>query len=289
MPPEENVSGARNPRPATGGDSAEVRETLLPVKRERAGLLWRLLPQSFRARTSAHLDREELEALNKAFRSYRARAPERRRMVELSLLAALRATGSLPQIAAGFLGVAGLLLFLLHLLSIPAMDPLTRLTLFIPVLLGAMAPISLLLLPGYRLRALFGAALSPEAAITVGLAFLGLLWTLYFVAMDHASFGRRPAGVSLFVLCWGALTAPLVEEVLFREVVPIQVGSEPYLAGHLVGAGLFSLAHVPADWGQFGLYAVAGLFLSAVRIHTGGLLYPVIIHCAVNLVHQLLL
>ena len=193
-----------------------------------------------------------------------------------------------PMVLSLLLGVLGTVLIGFHVARIPGMDALTRVSIFVPLLLGCLAPLSLYLVPRLRLGSLLRFSLTTEAAIAVFLCFLGLVWMLYFIGEGQAAFGRRPGGITFLVLCLGAITAPLLEEAFFRELIPSMFGRPPHIAGHGAAAVLFALAHVPSTSGMFGEYVVAGLFLATARIYSGGIVYPFLIHAAANLIHQTL-
>ena len=289
MPPEDPTPGNKRSPNSSGRDPTEHRERSSTVKRERAGLLWRLLSPAVRRRAASLLEYSELVELNNAYLSYRSRDRAMRLRIELSLRSALRPTHSVwPTIAALLLGVLGCALFGLHVARIPGMDAVTRLSVFIPLLIGTLAPLALYLVPKYRLNELFGAFLTSEAIAAVFLCFLGIIWMLFFIGEGQQSFGRRPGGLTLIVLCLGAVTAPLLEEVFFRELIPSLFGPPPHVVGHAVGAALFALAHLPSGIALFGQYLVAGLFLATSRVYSGGILYPFLIHATANLIHQTL-
>lgn len=251
--------------------------------------MWRLLPKAFRARVSRQLELRELEALNDSFVTYRKGDRAHRQRVELAVLRATRSVhSSIPVLVSAVGGLLAVLLLAYHIVSIPNMGAATRLTVFVPLLLGVLSPLSLHLLGAVRSRELFRWQLSAESAAVVFACFMGLLWTLYFIGESGIGMGRRPTGLTLLALTLGAISAPLLEEVFFRELIPTMFGRHPHYLGHLVGSVLFALAHVPSDFVMLLEYVLAGLFLSVARSQSGGLLYPFMIHSAANATHQLL-
>ncbi len=255
------------------------------VKREQAGLLWRLLDSRTRRTVSAHLSLDELESLNDAYQDYRKHSPELRRRIENKTRLAAR-TGA-PQFPAllcllGFciLG-AGMVL---QLVTDPGMSINLRIQIFSPLFLGAVSPLALYFLPAYRIRFLFRFPKElPEVLYAVA-CFIGLLWTLTFIGRLDRSAVYHPSGWTLFFLCLGAASAPLLEEVLFRELLPSMIARPPHFFGHALSAALFSISHLPGDLETASLYVMSALFLSVLRIQTEGLLFPFLAHAAANVV-----
>ncbi|PKL29947.1 MAG: CPBP family intramembrane metalloprotease domain-containing protein, partial [Spirochaetae bacterium HGW-Spirochaetae-10] len=85
------------------------------------------------------------------------------------------------------------------------------------------------------------------------------------------------------ILSLGALLAPLLEEIFFRELLPGSVGRSPHFAGHLGSAVLFAVLHLPVDGWQFLYYLMAAATLSLLRILSGNLLWPIAVHSAANI------
>lgn len=266
----------------------------LPPDAERAALLWTLLGPDGRRRIAPYLSRAELEALNRALASYRARSREerRKRELELHMMIAGRAP-RWPMLLTISGAVAFGALFLLHMLLVPRVSMTLRLELFNVFFLAAVAPLTLYLLRPYRLRQLFHWRVGADSIAATFFVFLGLLWALFFVGLEQRSsyVVFRPDVFSLLILCVGALGAPLLEETLFRELIPGILGRAPHYAGHALSATLFALAHLPGgvvSWEVFVWNLTAGLLLSALRIHSDRLLYPLIAHSGANLATVLL-
>ena len=268
---------------------AEDRPSRVCVKREEAGLLWFLFPKAGRRKIAPELNEDELTALNRHFSSYKRRARAERLQVEKQLQKDIAsASPLLPATLFGVFLTTFLLLFVGHFFRSPGMGLVTRIYLFLPFLMGVFSPLTLYFLSGLRRRILFQTEISFQTATFTLFAFLGLLWLLFFIGAEEGIFGGRPGdGFALFILCAGAATAPLMEEIFFRELIPDMFGRPPHYAGHLISAALFAVAHVPSGADMFFLYTLSGLFLSVVRLESGGLLYPLMVHIAANLVHQL--
>ncbi len=253
----------------------------------RSGLLWALLGKPGRRRVAAMLDRVELERLAAAVREY-PRAAEQSRGAAVSdlrsLLGERRARWPLA-VSAAFAVLFGIL-FPVHVLWKPGFPMDLRILLFQPLFLAIFAPLSLYLLSPIRLRSLFAAGPRFSTALMTLLVFLFLLWALAFIGVEQRKGG---AVASLDVLATiifvvGAVAAPLLEEVLFRELFPGLFGRLLYV-GHLFSAALFAVAHLslgPWSVNMFLWYLFAGLALSALRIYSEGLLAPFVAHALAN-------
>ena len=295
--PEPDVPGSsRTKKTASSGRPSSESENLLRrpgVKPEQAGLLWRILNKETRRNVARHLDSGELEDLNRNYNSYKKLRPEDRKFIEDTLRReTARSLSPFPFMLFGFMSLCFIALFFLHVQKYPALSIMSSAVIFTPLFLGVFAPLSLYLLPQYRLRILFRPALSPESLVVSFVSFLGLLFCLVFIGLENRALSPvkgawTPAGFSFFIYCLGAITAPLLEEVFFREVIPSLFGAPPHYVGHMVGATLFALAHIPGSTSMFLYYLVAALFLAVVRQQTGGLLYPLLVHSLANLTNLL--
>jgi len=257
-----------------------------PVKREQSGLLWRLLPSKARRRIAAHLSLEDIEKLNAAFDAYKKRSLAERRKIEEALRSDSRRTASAwPALLSAILTAIGTSFWIFYPERVP--DAI-RTALFTPVMLGALAPISLYLIPGYRLRILFRWPGRIESyAIFAGVT-LALIWLVSLIGMEEIAGIVRQNRVTLIVLALGAGSAPLLEEVLFRELIPSLVGDSPHLVGHTISVLVFAAAHLPSSPYMFFLYVLAGALLSVLRIQSTGLFLPLLAHCSANVIVVLL-
>ena len=249
----------------------------------RAALLWKLIGPTGRTRVAAELEPAEIEAANHAFEiHYRTRPAAERRAIEQSLRRYLGDKhGPVPMLISLVLGIlaAGLIVF--QMIEVPAMSLHTRSALFTPLLLTVLAPLTLYLLPPYRLFLLFRPALSFRAAGTAVLTYVALLWTLYFRDVQQGSHLQLD-WLSQTILLIGAFGAPLLEELIFRELIPTFFGRPPHYFGHFVGMTAFALAHFPLSPGMFALYFIAAFALAEVRIQSDGLLYGTLAHALAN-------
>ncbi len=252
-------------------------------------MLWHLLGKTARRRIAQDLTLDEIRALNESFRAYRATPPAERRRIEMETrrLAEVR-HGGLPAVFFTIGMLAFAVLFLLHLELAPNVGLLVRYQVFTPLFFGAVSPLACYLIPAYRLRNLFNIEIDPQSAAITFLALLGLIWTLVFIGLAETGPRFTATGLTLLILCAGAATAPLLEEIGFREVLPGMVGRPPHYPGHLLSGLGFAAAHVPSSLEMFALYLIAALFLSTVRLQTEGLLFPVLVHGLANVTILLL-
>lgn len=92
--------------------------------------------------------------------------------------------------------------------------------------------------------------------------------------------------IRLLVVVLAVLTAPLVEEVVYRGVVYSSVERLwGKVAGVLVVTGIFALVHVPQYWGSVAAITaivLLSLVLTMLRAWTGSLLPCVVMHLVYN-------
>ena len=259
------------------------------VKRYGVGLLWILLPKKGRHRLASELDLEELTRLNRSFSGYRKLESGRRRQIELELSRMIRPAGRYLPLA--LFGVGGLIMtavLTLHLLYQPGQSALLRLHIFLPLMMGVLAPLSLYFLSGIRQRLIFRPVFSFQIGGFALLTYLGLIWLLFFIGELEALPSVRTDHLTQLALCLGAISAPLMEEVVFRELVPEMMGGSHRLPGHFFAGIFFAVAHLPANGEMLVLYLIAAWLLGLLRLLSEGLFYPLLIHSAANLTHQLL-
>lgn len=93
-------------------------------------------------------------------------------------------------------------------------------------------------------------------------------------------------GARYLIAALAVLTAPLVEEFIYRGVLYAALQRLLGVAGGvLVVLGLFTLIHVPQYWPNIGVIAAVGLLsvsLTIIRAYTGRLLPCVLIHLVFN-------
>lgn len=254
------------------------------INKMAAGLSWILLDKNFRRKVAAFLGQEHLKTLNEEYNNYRKAGSDVKRVINRKVLKDLRVShGGLPvQLFLISIVIVGAV-FLLHRLAVPSFPDYLRLRLFTPMILGAMSFLTFYMVPPYRLYPLFRPNLDRTEILAVPVAFVGLLWTLTYIQFESdMSRIYHPRGMELLILMTGAIWAPLLEEILFREAIPSMFGSSDKLIGHIPSMIFFSLAHLPSTWDEALLYFIAGAFLSMLRYLTGGLFYPLIIHGAAN-------
>ncbi|MBL8021979.1 MAG: CPBP family intramembrane metalloprotease [Leptospirales bacterium] len=251
------------------------------VKREQSALLWRLLPAKVRREIARYLRLQELQDLNTAFDSYKKKNQTDRRRIEEALRRDIsRERRGLPALLSILLLVSGTVLWVIYPTRLPEH---TRLVLFAPLLLGALSPLALYFLPPHRIRALFHLPDRPESFLVFVGATLALIWLVSLIGMEDFSGVIHQDRLTLFILVLGAGLAPLLEEVLFRELLPGLAGKSPHFIGHCASVLLFALAHFPSSGTMLAYYILSGGFLSLLRIQTGGLLLPLAAHSIANI------
>jgi membrane protease YdiL (CAAX protease family) len=249
--------------------------------RERAGLLFHLLDRKARKSSLERLSPDERRKLLEGYRSYQKRSRAERASVEMSVLRSLRRPAWPLNLFVGALILFAALLAA-HFSLFPDFSNRARINLFTPLLIGAFGPLFAHTLPGYRLRLLFRLPADPTEWIAGFVTLIALLWTLAYIRIEGVSSPLRAAPLTMSIFLIGAITAPLLEEIFFREMIPASFGSAPHLAGHLLSAVLFGIAHLPAGETMGLFYFVAALLLSTLRISSGGLLLPVLVHAIAN-------
>ncbi len=267
----------------SGAKSGKNNPTPQDIPRARAGLLYRLLGPTGRRNIADWLTPEEMEAADEAFSEfYEARSKPERLAVDRSLRRVLSDRhGSLPLLLTLGLGIVAALLIVLHMIQVPQMSVTNRSTLLTPLFLAVIAPLTLYLLPPYKLYLLFRPVFTFRATGTAVVAFIVLIWTLYFLDVEQGSHLRLD-WFSQSLLLAGAFGAPLLEEVIFRELVPSFFGRSPHYFGHFVAMLAFAILHFPISAGMFALYFIAAFALAEVRIQSDGLLYGSLAHACAN-------
>jgi membrane protease YdiL (CAAX protease family) len=256
----------------------------LDTESRAAGLLWYLLPPSFRRKVSRELSLTEIEKLNQSYTDYRKSSRPSRIRTEQFLRNNMSPRFPAFLFIYGFgLLIITILLLIVHSLLNYNYNINTRIILFTPLFLGIMAPVLMAALPAYRIRMLFRFTIDPAQLPMLFLAFMGTVWMIAFIRISEKPAFYTPLdSFSLGVLFLGAISAPLLEETFFRELLPGMFGRSPYWIGHLLSAILFSAGHLPSGWEMAFYYILSGLFLSMARIFSGRLIYPVMIHSAAN-------
>jgi len=252
------------------------------VNRERAGLLWLILGAGGRRAVQRELTTRELEDLNRAALDYRQLTGALAESIQRDLRRILSARPS-PYLAILTLTLLILtgVVFGYHSVYF-AMSPLTRWTLFTPWVFASLAPVALYFLPAYRLPVLFRWQLDATGLITTFTMTIALVWTLAFIGLEEKGLTMKLTGIQFFILATGAMAAPVLEEILFRELLPGMMGRAPHLVGHMVSALVFTALHLPSSMLMAWLYFMAAAFLALIRIQSEGLLYPVLAHAFAN-------
>ncbi|MCR9143388.1 MAG: CPBP family intramembrane metalloprotease [bacterium] len=260
------------------------------IQRGRAGLLYKLIGPAGRQKAAEWLEPEELDAAHKAFaENYESRPKAERLAVDRSLRRYLSDKhGPLPMLLSLGFGIVAAALIVMHMIQVPQMSIATRSTLLTPLFLAVIAPLALYLLRPYQLHLLFRPVLSFRATGTAVLAFIVLLWTLYFLDREQGSHLRLD-WFSQSLLIAGAFGAPLLEEIIFRELVPSFFGRAPHYFGHFIAMTAFAILHFPITAGMFALYFIAAFVLAEVRIQSDGLLYGTLAHALANITILLML
>lgn len=253
----------------------------LKNNRARAALLFRLLPAETRNGILPHLDSEEKTALNRGFAEYKKKNKSERMQIEYSLLHSIRPL----QAPLWFFSVFMILftvLLLIHSALKPGISFSNRADLFSPLFLGAFAPLSAYFIPAFRFRYLFRMEFSFEKFTLVFVTFFILIWLIIYIRLEEKDFAVHKDALTFLILGLAALSAPFLEEIFFREMLPSLFGRPPYYAGHFISALLFGAAHFPLSPYMAVLYFLSALFLSALRLNTDSLLMPWIAHACAN-------
>lgn len=246
----------------------------------KAGLLWLLLGAERRT-IATRLSSDELLELAEGGKAYKTSSShdKAKTLNTVRRVLANERERSWPAALSAGLFVLAAALFVAHAVLHPEQSFLFLLSLFGPLLIGCISPLTLYLLPAYRRVGLF----SPSGFLYAPPAFVALLWLLFLInTSTDIPIGRLPF-FELSILSLGALLAPLLEEIFFRELLPGSVGRSPHFAGHLGAAVLFAVLHLPVDGSQFVYYLMAAATLSLLRILSGNLLWPIAVHSAANI------
>lgn len=248
------------------------------VKREQSALLWRLLPARARAAVSKSLTSDELTELGNAYNDYRKRNVHERRLVEARLLREISGTRS---VWPGLYGSLILLVTFGFFLAVDLPLPL-RLQVFAPLGIAFGGAMALYLLEPWRLRFLFR---MPDAKSLPGglVASVLLVWLIFAIGERETGGSLRLERTLLAALLLGAVTAPLAEEILFRELL-VRIGGTNLAIGHLLSIALFAAMHMPSDVEMTVLYVLCGSVLSVLRYASDTLSLPLAAHSLANFI-----
>lgn len=78
------------------------------------------------------------------------------------------------------------------------------------------------------------------------------------------------------------ISAPIMEEIMFRHVIPKELFKSHQKIGFAIGVLLFTLLHGPSDLGSFVVYAGMGAVLAYVYYKTECLEYSIVTHALNN-------
>lgn len=264
---------------------AERRHT---TNRLKAGLLWGLLGQGGRRAVARSLSLHELSNLNEATAAFRQSSQGAKDATARAVKNLLRER-PLPWVGwwVAILLVAAAAAVISFWREHPRWPVTTILSFAGPLLVAAWSPLSLRLLSPTKREALFQVRFTPGLALTIVPSFVALLWLLFWV--NDAAVPARLAGIELVALLVAASLGPLLEEVVFREIIPAAPGPNLAPVGHAVSALLFALMHVPSSGSQFLYYLLAAATLSLLRMLSGGLFWPIVVHALANVVSLLVL
>lgn len=80
------------------------------------------------------------------------------------------------------------------------------------------------------------------------------------------------------MLIFAIIGAPIMEEIIFRYIIPKELFAKHQKWGFVIGTLAFALIHSPSDIGSFIIYAGMGAILSFVYYKTEHLEYSIMIH-----------
>lgn len=80
------------------------------------------------------------------------------------------------------------------------------------------------------------------------------------------------------MLIFAIIGAPIMEEIIFRYIIPKELFVKHQKWGFVIGTLAFALIHSPSDIGSFIIYAGMGAILSFVYYKTEHLEYSIMIH-----------
>jgi membrane protease YdiL (CAAX protease family) len=143
---------------------------------------------------------------------------------------------------------------------------------------------------GWRARMGFGPVTAKSALVSLGLAAalvgVAIAATKWIPDLNATPMGRiLERAPARYAIAFGALVAPLSEELFFRGVLVSAFGKKSVWRGVVLSVLLFTGAHVAQLWGAWAglvpIFAV-GLTNSVLRAKTGGLSHPWLVHTLYN-------
>lgn len=94
---------------------------------------------------------------------------------------------------------------------------------------------------------------------------------------------------SSFMFLEVAIAAPIMEEIIFRHIIPLVLFEKHHKLGFVVGSLAFGLIHGPTNIGSFVIYVGMGAILSYIYYRYRRLEYTISIHLLNNLLAFLMI
>lgn len=132
------------------------------------------------------------------------------------------------------------------------------------------------------------AFLASRLVQVLGLAILALEKGLDAQPANQQALDSLPLPL-YFIAFTAAVSAPILEELLFRGVIMGKIFSPTSYWGLVISSLLFGLVHSPTDIGSWGIYAGGGFVLGWLYRKTGRLDYCMVLHFINNGLAMLLL
>ena len=118
------------------------------------------------------------------------------------------------------------------------------------------------------------------------LIFTVMCYPVILLMLGYFSIGAKPYSGNIILLIQASLLAPLFEEIFFREVLfnTVKEFTSNDVFVIAVTALLFSFVHLNLDslFAEFVVYFTAGVLLGTLRWISGSLVFPLVLHVALN-------
>lgn len=250
----------------------------------KAAIFWKIIPARLKKNIAKLLTLDEIQNLNHLYSKYQNLGENSKKSIGQSLYKYLQIKiPGWPIILSIIFLVTGSILIVLHFVIYPKITTRFHFEIFSVLLIGIVSPLMIYFLPWYKRKILFNLQLNFTMIFISFIIYLALIWLLVEINQSYFKNFSFPF-LSTIILLFAVMTAPLFEEIVFRELLPSFFGKDPFYFGQLISAILFATAHMPDNLEMFILYFIASALLGMLRILSGGLIYGFIVHSIANAV-----
>jgi len=248
-----------------------------------AALLWVLIPPKYRINIEKYLSKQEIEELKNTFKEYKKLSPEEKLKIQTMLHKVFYSSYKFLYFLLLLFILSFLGFFVYYILNF-SFSPFFVFSLFWPYAMGILGILMLFTLQPYELYFLFRLSKNMFHYLISIVMFYLLVYLLFTINQIEKPNFNVYYPVEKWILTIGIISAPILEEIIFRYSIPNLFGRDFFrqVVGHYVSNLIFSVLHLP-NFEQGILYFLCGMALSLLRIFTDRLIFCVMVHSLANL------